>query len=260
MFQDPVDVAPRASQHVAAFRTLEAWSLTEIFQRRACVMRSVPFIMKAAYRGAMRGALQEVMRGRELNCGSWVVPSSSQVTLVSFSERGARPQEAVRLRLFHSGQWSELRASSVSCEVDAHQISSQRRRRVQRDEEERRADRARSLVQMGELSAARGALEALPVAPGTMSKLAKLTDPERRPPLPREELCEEVVNSVPERSFELDPVEFLMSVRTARRGAAAGTFRNDGKTICPPFSTTRPTRCSWQHVLFWQQGCAHGDH
>ena len=42
--------------------------------------------------------------------------------------------------------------------------------------------------------------------------LAKLTDPERRPPVPREELCQEVVNSVPERSFELDLVEFLVSV------------------------------------------------
>ena len=30
------------------------------------------------------------------------------------------------------------------------------------------------------------------------------------------------MDSVPERSFELDPVEFLVSVRTARRGAAAG--------------------------------------
>ena len=128
-----------------------------------------------------------------------------------------------RLRLFHSGQWSELWASSTSNEAVAHQISSRRRRRPQRDQEKRRADRARSLVQMGELSAARGALEAALVALGTMATLAKLTDPERRPPLPREELCQEVVSSVPERFFELDPVEFGVSVRTARRWAEAGS-------------------------------------
>ena len=29
VFEDPVDVAPRATQHVAAFRTLETWSLAE---------------------------------------------------------------------------------------------------------------------------------------------------------------------------------------------------------------------------------------
>ena len=40
--------------------------------------------------------------------------------------------------------------------------------------------------------------------------------------LPREELCQKVVNSVSERSFQLDPVEFLVSVRTAKSGAAAG--------------------------------------
>ena len=40
--------------------------LTDIFQRRACVMQSV------LHRGAMRVAFQEVMRGRELNCGSRV--------------------------------------------------------------------------------------------------------------------------------------------------------------------------------------------
>ena len=39
------------------------------------------------------------------------------------------------------------------------------------------------------------------------------SDPERRPPWNREELCQEVVNSVPERSFELNPEEFLVSVR-----------------------------------------------
>ena len=122
MFEDPVNVAPRASQHVAAFRTLEAWSLAEIFQRRACVMRSVPFIMKAAYRGAMRVALQEVMRGRELNCGSrvsrgWKLFLLLLPRLLLFrSPRGRRvPKKQLedRLRLFHSGQWSELWASSM---------------------------------------------------------------------------------------------------------------------------------------------------
>ena len=54
-----------------------------------------------------------------------------------------------------------------------------------------------------------------------MATLAKLTDSERRP-LPREELCQEVVNSVPERSFKLDPVEFLVSVRTARAAGPSG--------------------------------------
>ena len=94
MFEVPVDVAPRASQHVAAFRTLEAWSFAEIFQRRACVMQSVPFIMKAAYRGAMRVGREE------LNCRSrvsrgWKLFFLVPRLLMFRSERGARPEEAV---------------------------------------------------------------------------------------------------------------------------------------------------------------------
>ena len=138
--------------------------------------------------------------------GLEVVPSSSQVTLVSFSERGARPEEAVgrpspplpcRPVVRVVGKQHVLRSGGPPNLIPTSTPRSTR-------------DRARSLVQMGELSAARGALQALPVAPGTMATLAKLTDPERRPPLPREEWCQEVVNSVPERSFKLDPVEFLV--------------------------------------------------
>ena len=61
--------------------------------------------------GAIRVALQEVMRVRELNCGSKVskvVPSSSKDALVS-----SLPKKQLEdpLRLFHSGHWSELWAS-----------------------------------------------------------------------------------------------------------------------------------------------------
>ena len=58
------------------------------------------------------------------------------------------------------------------------------------------------------------------LSPGNMATLAKLTDPERRPPL-----REEVVNSFPEPSFELE----------AR--SSGGPFRNDSRPLqqrmCP---------------------------
>ena len=44
--------------------------------------------------------------------------------------------------------------------------------------------RAKTSVQLGELSAARVALEGAEVAPGTLATLRELTNPERRPPLP----------------------------------------------------------------------------
>ena len=56
------------------------------------------------------------------------------------------------------------------------------RRRHQEDDLERRAGRALSLVQMGELSAGRQALERAPVAPGNRETLNQLRDPVRRLP------------------------------------------------------------------------------
>ena len=86
----------------------------------------------------------------------------------------------------------------------------------------RRAARALSLVHMGELSAARQALESAPVAPGTMATLRALIDPEKRPPVPRDDLSRVVAEFQPAAQFELDSVEFLVCLRRASRGAAVG--------------------------------------
>ena len=73
---------------------------------------------------------------------------------------------------------------------------------------------------MREIPAARQALEGSPLAPGNQDTLDALKDENRRPPVPRDPIPEDVLRSVPERPFELDKEEFLHSLRTARRGAA----------------------------------------
>ena len=73
---------------------------------------------------------------------------------------------------------------------------------------------------MGELSATRQALEKAPVAPGTMATLRALTDPEKRLPIPRDELSRVVTELQPAEQFELDFMDFLICF--ARCGAAAG--------------------------------------
>ena len=88
-----------------------------------------------------------------------VVPSSSQVTLEPSSQARPCAEEA----------------------VGGTPLSTAR--------EERWSDQTRSLAHVGELSAVRGALDAAPVTPGTMTTFGKLTDPQRRPPEVREELC-----------------------------------------------------------------------
>ena len=94
-------------------------------------------------------------------------------------------------------------------------------RRSQADEVNRAA-RAPSLVQTGELSAARQALEEVALAPGNLSTLSTLTDPERRPQLPRQPLSEEVIRTQHVEQFALDSDQFLLCLRKTRRGAAPG--------------------------------------
>ena len=62
---------------------------------------------------------------------------------------------------------------------------------------ERRANRALQLVQMGELSSARHALEGAEIAPGSQATLQALTNEDRRPAIPREPLPQHVIDSVP---------------------------------------------------------------
>ena len=60
------------------------------------------------------------------------------------------------------------------------------------------------------------------MAPSTLATLRALTDPERRPPIPREGLSREVAETQPAERFELNAEEFLGCLRRARRGAAGG--------------------------------------
>ena len=88
------------------------------------------------------------------------------------------------------------------------------------DEVEKRVERVEALVSMGEISAARQAVEGSPFAPDNQDTLDTFMDEYRRPPVPRDPIPEDVLRSVPDRPFELDKEEFLHSLRTARRGAA----------------------------------------
>ena len=63
--------------------------------------------------------------------------------------------------------------------------------------------------------------------------LGMLTDPTRRPPVPRSALNQEVRDTEPVEPVTLDPLEFLTCLRKARRGAAAGAVRDDFRSPLP---------------------------
>ena len=84
---------------------------------------------------------------------------------------------------FARGDWEKLFQSSDKCDEEASRAYTRKRRRQKpEDDITRRAARALALVQMGELSAGRQALEGADLAPGNMETLRELRDPVRRQP------------------------------------------------------------------------------
>ena len=151
-----------------AFATLGIVNLTEVFAQRARVMQSV--------------AMQEILARTEANSEFRATRGWKLLLLLPrmilfrplWGGNVSRKKLESRIVAFHEGRWMELlRESTVAAET-AHAQSVSRRRRQDHDDDARRAARAMTLAQMGELSAAR------PVPPGTMSTLRALTDPEKR--------------------------------------------------------------------------------
>ena len=87
---------------------------------------------------------------------------------------------------------------------------------------ERQATRARQLVHLGELSAARQALTAGPLAPGTAETLQELRNPTRRPNEPYAPSHPSLSEFQPDQPVHLPDDLILMNLRRARKGAAPG--------------------------------------
>ena len=124
-----------------------------------------------------------------------------------------------RLSRFASGEWSSLLAESSKLSEVAKEASVRKRRRGA-PSDDAKAVRAEQLASLGELSAARHALEGAVMAPGTLATLAELTNPVRRPPRPRDPVPVAILEMEPVEFVQLDDNLFAKNIRIARRGAA----------------------------------------
>ena len=147
---------------------------------------------------------------------------------------------AKRYDMFVDGEWAELFRCSRKCAEDMASLNRRRQRRVHADPLVKRVEKATMLVQVGELSSARQALEGAELAPGSNATLTALKDPSKRPPVPRDPLPRDISEFMPVREFfELEEHRFARNLRSSRRGAAAGP---SGMTMehlrplldCPP--------------------------
>ena len=167
----------------------------------------------------LSGVVRVVVQGAGLTCVSQGVGSSSCCS------RGcccSGPGEEAKCPS-RFWRWLELLGISRCTRAQVHQSSVRRRRRQHQDDGiQKRVDRAHNLVQLGELSAARQALEGANVAPVNLATLRALTNQVRRPPVARQELGQEILRSEPAEPFELVGDALLVCFMTARRGAAPG--------------------------------------
>ena len=96
-------------------------------------------------------------------------------------------------------------------------------------------------------SAARQALEGAQLAPGTLATLAALTNPDRRHSAPEH---------VPVERFELDKELFLLNLRTARRGAAAGPSGMASDHLFPLLESERDSVMFAEYTVVGSGGCS----
>ena len=122
-----------------------------------------------------------------------------------------------RYAQFARGDWRSLVDTARTT------VSKKQRRRELSEQEELQATlrEAVRLVRLGELSKARQALLAAKLAPGTDETLAKLRNPDRRPPRALMPLSEEVRTAQPEEPVILNKKLFCNNVRAAPRGSSA---------------------------------------
>ena len=161
-----------------ALRHFDLIDASNIFQRRASVMRSPPKFLCGAFCSTLRVASQEIVRGAErrderAQCrGCKLYLLLPRMLLFRPPRGGNIPKQRLvdRFTAFSQGDWELLLRESEGCDAAGCQ-GFQRRRRNQIDTPERRADRTQSLIMMGEVSAGRQALEGAPLVSGTRHTL-----------------------------------------------------------------------------------------
>ena len=136
-----------------------------------------------------------------------------------------KPEWHARITAFQAGEWlALLRAAQDSTTNNSTPTE-------EAPTAQQQARRARQLVHQGELSAARQALTAGPLAPHTEATLQELRDPARRPAQPYQPIPEHVLQFQPASPTNLPAATLLANVRRARKGTAPGPSGLTAETL-----------------------------
>ena len=197
----------------AALASLDSFSAEDVLLQPCAVFRSPPAFCKAQLRRAITVALQLARDASGANPSSqtraspalarawkvWLFLPRMLLFRPAQSPKVPKQQLLARFTTFFQGDWGSLSRAALdeAGAVGLHSASPS-------DDVARRAERAAHLARLGELSAARQALIAEPLAPTSDSTLRELTDPVRRPPHPYRPLPPELLDFQPEAPVALD--------------------------------------------------------
>ena len=184
--EDDVHMAPHSPANLrAALVSLDALDFPAKFEQRAAVMESIPKFLKGLFRNALKLALEEASSVDRVRCVRGWKLLMMLPRMLLHGRPGGRVVSKVKLvervQMFVRGPWDQLIRASEHCDERAAVSRRRRTRRVGNDIEVRAA-RAEALVQIGELSSERQALQGAELAPGNRATLGALRNPERRPP------------------------------------------------------------------------------
>ena len=146
-----------------AFQSMDVVDLGSEFNRRACMMKTVPVFLKGPFRCALQTALAEIFCCIDVSDPirrkkGWKLLMLLPRMLLHKPPRGgfiSKAKLAARFEVFSHGRWQKLIDAGRHCaEKAATAVSRKRRRTNQQSDVERRAIRAQNLVQLGEFSQA----------------------------------------------------------------------------------------------------------
>ena len=212
----------------ASLANLDPFTAEEILARPCCLFRVPPQFCKGVLRKSLHLVL-DLIRSSARAPGDVSGPDSVRAWKLWFllprmllhrPPGGARVQKAVllaRFQAFLRGDWIPLLQDALA-QPSPHVATGDR----PAASDDARARRAVHLAHLGELSAARQALTADPLAPATDATFEHLSDPHRRPPEPYGPLDPELLAWEPASPVALDRAALLTNLRRARKGAAPG--------------------------------------
>ena len=130
-----------------------------------------------------------------------------------------KPTWRTRFSKFDNGEWQQLIQEMLANTAAAPPPPAAEPTQTSK------TTRARNLVHLGELSAARQALLSGPLAPGSDTALAELRDPHRRPIEPYPATNLDNTNFQPDEPVQLSRALLVANLQRTRKGAAPGHSR-----------------------------------